>query len=195
MAEYAAGGSAGLSVIGGFVGADAARSGAETTATGLMMKGQAEHDAAYFNAGQYEYQALIDERDRAIALDQAASDAADSRMKAAAVNGQIRTAYGSSGLALEGSPLDVLQANAIEQGLDTKKILYSGDVVAAGLTDKANQARAQASLLRYVGDNALTAARYGASSARLAGQYASATSIISGFAGAAKSATSFATRA
>lgn len=189
MGEYAAGGSAAMSMIGGIVGSQAAISGAEAQAQGIFSKGRAEADSAFFNAGQFEFQALIDERDRSIALQQAQSDAKDLRVKHVAEMGAIRAAYGWSGLSLEGSPLDVLEATAIEENLDTNKTLYAGEVVAAGFTDKAAQARAQASMLRYSGSYALTAANVGAAAARTAGGYASATALISGASGAFKSAT------
>jgi len=188
-AEAASGGSAGLSILGGFVAADAARSGAENQAQGILASSRAKADAEFFNAGQYEYQALIDERNRGIALEQMWSDIHDQTKKNIAQFGQIRAAYGASGLSLEGSPLDVLEATAVEQSLDVEKTLYTGEVVAAGLTDQAAQARAQASLLRYSASNTLTAGNMGAASARSAGAYQSAAAIISGFAGAAKSFT------
>ena len=187
MAEYAMGAGAGLSMLGGVLGSQAAVSGAEASAQGALMQGRATADAAFFNAGQYEYQALIDERNRTIALQQAQADALDTRRKSAAINGQIRAAYGTNGLALEGSPLDVLMAGFVEQELDVKKILYTGEVVAAGLTDQAAQARAQASMLRYSGSAALTAGNVAAAAARTAGGYASAASLIAGAGGAAQS--------
>ena len=189
MAEYAMGGSAALSMLGGVVGSQAATSGAEDTAQGLLMQGRAKADSDFFNAGQYDFQALVDERNRGLALQQAAADAKDLRVKHVAEIGQIRSAYGWSGLSIEGSPLDVLEATAIEQNLDVEKTLYAGDVVAAGLTDQAAQARAQASMLRYSGSYALTAANVAAAAARRGGGYASATALISGATGAFKSFT------
>jgi hypothetical protein len=191
------------SLAGGVVGAKGAQAGAaeaqrgaEVAAQGALFTGQANRDANYFNAGQYDFQALIDERNREIALAQAVSDTRDTRRKSAAVNGQIRAAYGANGLALEGSPLDVLMAGFVEQELDVEKILYQGEIVAAGLTDQAAQARAQASMLRVTGDNALIAARYQASSSRAAGASArsigdmqSAAALIGGVGGAARSYT------
>jgi len=90
----------------------------------------------------------------------------------------------------------VLMAGFIEQELDVEKILYQGEIVAAGLTDQAAQARAQASMLRVTGDNALIAADYRARSARASGASArqigdlqSAAALIGGVSGAARSFT------
>lgn len=183
------GASAGLSVLGGIFGAAGASEGAATQAAGIRQAAAAKAASDRFNADQFDFTAKIAERDRGIALEQMWSDIHDTTKKGIAQFGQIRAAYGASGLSMEGSPLDVLEAAAVEQSLDINKTLYTGEVVAAGLTDKAAQARAQASLLRFSADNALAAGSLGASAALTAGAYQSATSLISGFAGAARSYT------
>lgn len=182
-------GSAGLSMLGGIVGASGAMEGAESQAQGILAASRAKADADFFNADQFEFQAKINERDRVIALDQMWMDIHDQTKKNIAQFGQIRAAYGTSGLSLEGSPLDVLEAAAVETSLDTEKTLYTGEVVSAGLTDRAAQARAQASLLRYSASNTLSAGLVGAAGARNAGAYQAAASIIAGAGGAAKSFT------
>jgi len=88
------GASALTSMAGGVVGGKGAQAGAaeaqrgaEVAAQGALFEGKATRDANYFNAGQYDFQALIDERNREIALAQAVADTKDTRRKAAAVNG------------------------------------------------------------------------------------------------------------
>jgi hypothetical protein len=186
------------SLAGGVVGAKGAQAGAaeaqrgaEVAAQGALFTGQANRDANYFNAGQMDFAALIDERDRKIALDQTAADARDLGRKFVAQRGQIRAAYGYSGLSIEGSPLDVLEATAAEQQLDVRKTLYNGEVVAAGLTDQAAQNRARASLLRYQADYAIYAGEIGADSAHEAAKYQSASAILGGFTGALKAGSNF----
>lgn len=185
MSEVAAG----ASILGGIVGAMGAQEGAAGQARGLRQQAAAKAASDRFNADQFDFTAKIAERDRGIALEQMWSDIHDTTKKNIAQIGQIRTAYGTSGLSMEGSPLDVLEAAAVEQSLDVNKTLYTGEVVAAGLTDRAAQARAQASLLRYSANNALAAGEIGANAALTAGAYQSATSLISGFSGAARSYT------
>lgn len=158
---------AGLSLAGGFMGAAGAKASAEATAR-----------AAEANAQISEVRAAEAERNRGIALDKAAMEVRDSRVKSRAVMGQVRAAYGASGLAMDGSPLDVIAATAGEQELDVEKILYRGDLEGVALTDQANSFRAQAQVYRMGGQAAITA-----------GGYSMAANILSGFGGAVKSFT------
>jgi len=176
-------------MVGGIIGASGAMEGANQQAQGILAANRAKADADFFNADQFDFTAKVAERDRGIALEQMWSDIHDTTKKSIAQLGQIRAAYGASGLSMEGSPLDVLEAAAVEQSLDVKKTLYTGEVVAAGLTDRAAQARAQASLLRYSASNTLSAGVIGAAAARNAGAYQAASSIIAGASGAARSFT------
>lgn len=154
---------------GGMMGAAGASAGASGAAS-----------AATYNARVYERQAQIAERNKQIALDKAGVAATDQKYKNRAVQGQIRAAYGSSGLSVDGSPLDVLEATSIEQNLDIEKILYSGQLEAIGAQDSADSYRMQAQL-----------AYMGSSNALIAGQYGMATSMISGLGGAAQAGSSF----
>lgn len=189
--ELLAGASAATSILGGFISAAGATDAAGRQAAALRAKAGADAGAARFNAGQMDFAALINERDRKIALDQTAADASDLSRKFVAQRGQIRTAYGASGLSIEGSPLDVLEATAAEQQLDVRKTLYAGEVVAAGLTDQAAQNRARASLLRYQADFAIYAGEIGADSAYSAASYQSASAILGGFTGAMRAGSNF----
>jgi hypothetical protein len=156
---------AGLSIAGGYLGAEGARA-----------EGNAKQQAAEANASLMEVRALEAERNRGIALDKAQMEVRDAKVKNRAMLGSIRAAYGASGLAMDGSPLDVIQATATEQELDVEKILYRGDVEAIGLTDQATSFRTQANIYRMGGNAAQIAAGYNA-----------ATSILAGYSGAVKS--------
>lgn len=182
-------GAAAISVAGGVIGAMGAQSAGQSSAAGARFRGKAEHDTAYYNAGLDEYSANISERDRGVAVAQSIADAKDVRTKNIAEMGQIRAAYGASGLSLEGSPLDVLEASAVEGNMDIRKTLYAGVVTAAGLTDRAAMARAHASLLRTQGDNALMSGDITAGAALDSANYQSAASLISGVSGAFRSFT------
>lgn len=161
--------SAASALAGGVMGAMGASAGASGAAS-----------ASTYNARVYERQAQIAERNKQIALDKAGVAATDQKYKNRAVQGQIRAAYGSSGLSVDGSPLDVLEATSIEQNLDVEKILYSGQLEAIGEQDKADSYRMQAQL-----------AYMGSSSALVAGEYGMATSLISGVGGAAQAGSSY----
>src|SRR4051812_38736519 len=108
---------AGTSIAGGFIGA-----------AGAPAQGGGTERAANANAQIAEVRAQEADRNRQIALDQAQMEVRDSKVKSRAVIGQIRGAYGASGLAMDGSPLDVIAATAAEQQLDVDKILYRGDI-------------------------------------------------------------------
>jgi len=187
--DYMALAGAGMSLAGGITGAMGSQSGGAATAEGARRKAQAEAAAARFNAAQFEFTADIADRDRVIAGQQTMADVYDINRKNVAQIGQIRAAYGWSGLSMEGSPLDIIEASAIEQDLDIRKTLYTGEVVAAGLQDRANQARAQASLLRYTADNAIFAGDFAASGAGTAANFSSAAALLGGVGGAFKSFT------
>jgi len=178
MAEAIPFAAAGLSIAGGFIGAQGARLQAEATA----KAGRFNADMLDYKAQLQEVQAQIFMRNRGIALNQAAQSAKDKGRVVAATMGSIRAAYGANGLSLEGSPLDVLQATAIEGQLDISKELYKGDVLAAGWSDQANMATVEAGMSR----SQAGMARYGADMAIEAGNLSAMASIISGFAGGAK---------
>lgn len=184
-----AGFGAATSLFGGILGAGGAQAGAAAQAAASRFRAQAEHDAAMYNAALDEYSADISDRDRGLAAEQTLADAKDIRRKNLATMGNIRAAYGQSGLEMTGSLLDVLQDTAQEQALDVAKELWHGEVVQAGLLDKAAQARAHASLLRAQAQNALIAGAMGADAATTAGNYGSASALISGIGAAFRSFT------
>lgn len=170
-AEILMGAMAAMSVAGGVVGAAGASQAASAAAT-----------AGNYNAAVLEQQAAAAERNREVARRQAELEISDQRVKHRALQGQIRAAYGTSGFAIDGRPLDVLANTAAEQELDIDKIYYKGDLQAAAETDKANSFRAQATL-----------ARMGAGQALTAGGYGIATNLLAGVTGAVKTYTPVAT--
>lgn len=157
------------------VSAIASVAGGVIASQGAQQAAAGQAKAGYYNANAFDNAASASERNANIARSNARLEAQDQRVKNRAVQGQIRAAYGSSGLSIDGSPLDVLEATAVEQELDVDKILYRGDVTALGEEDKAQSYRAQAEL-----------ARMGAGNSLVAGNYASATALLGGFSGAAK---------
>lgn len=57
--------------------------------------------------------------------------------------GAARAAYGASGVAFEGSPIDVLEESASLAELDRQTILYSGELRARGLQDSGEMLAAE----------------------------------------------------
>lgn len=185
------GGSALLSVTGGFLAAAGAQTAAAYQSAGARAKAQAEAGALRFNADAMDFAATVNERDRGIAFEQAAADIRDQGRKHVAQRGQVRAAFGWSGLAIEGSQLDVLEALTAEQTLDIRKTLYTSEVVGAGLTDQAAQNRAKASMLRASADNAITAGELAASGYQSAAGFQSAAAILGGFTGALRAGANY----
>lgn len=122
--------------------------------------GSLQQAAAAKAAGEYE--AAVAERNKKIALQQAEAEMVDQRRENRRQLSQIRALYGSSGLELAGSPLDVIEDSAAEGAYDVEKVGYQGKLRAIEQTDKANLARMKA-------DSASKAGYIGAAGNLLAG--------------------------
>lgn len=130
----------GLEIVAGLATAAAGA----VSAAGAMSAGKAQANASV-------YEAQVAQRNAKIARNQAEVDQEDQRRENRRQMGAMRAAYGSSGLELSGSPLDVLADTAIEQELDVARIGYRGELRAIGEHDKANQAIAAASNAKKAG--------------------------------------------
>lgn len=94
-------------------------------AVSSMQQANAASNAASFNASQSRINADI-------ATKQAAQDEQSFRMMNQKQIGQSRTAYGASGVGLEGSPLELLSSNAALMELDALRIRQGGANKAQG---------------------------------------------------------------
>jgi len=146
---------------------------------GAQQSAQAESDA-------YNYQAQINlrnkqlaDQDRNQALATAQLEAEDKRRENARKLSSIRASYGTTGLELAGSPLDVLADTAREMTLEERRIEYEGDIryregtiKMQGYQEEANMNLAAAGNAKQAGKNRSTAAFFGAGSqvAQLGGQ-------------------------
>lgn len=92
-------------------------------------------NAADAEAARYNHQAKISERNKAIAdqdrlnavrTSQLAAE--DKRRENRRRFASVRAAYGSSGLELSGSALDVLRDTSVEMALDERRVEYEGQV-------------------------------------------------------------------
>lgn len=96
------------------------------SATGAMSAANAQASASEYNAAVANRNAMVADQNRKLSIQQSRIDAEDKRRANRRVMASIRAQYGASGLALSGSPLDVLEDTAAEQELDAKRIEYEG---------------------------------------------------------------------
>lgn len=113
-------------------------------AVGAIRQGNATAKAAKTNA-------LFQQRNAVIARQQAAEDADRSRRAARRRLGALRAGFGASGVSLEGSPLDVLEDQAMESELDALTIQYQGELSAIGLESEAALSRERARASKTAG--------------------------------------------
>ena len=106
-----------LAVIGGVV-----------SAAGAVAQAGAASASTNYNAKVNERNAIIANQDRKQALDTAEIAANDKRRENARTMSTIRAMYGSSGLDMSGSPLDVIEDSAMELALDEQRIDYEARV-------------------------------------------------------------------
>jgi len=146
-------GAAGLGGAGLAVGA-----GAGIGAYSAYYQGQAQRRAA-------EYNADVANRTARIARDQAYADAADKERENRRYLGQLHATFGASGLALEGSALDIYEDQALTTELAVRRITYAGELRALGYQTEAELQRARA--------EAASTAGYLGAAAQIAGGAAS----------------------
>lgn len=124
----------------------AALAAAQAVVGSIGQMQQASSQAATARAN-----ADIMERNAQLARQQAAEEARRIREAGARVGGQQRTAFGAAGVAVEGTPLDVLGDTQQTVELDALTALYGGRVEASNLEYQAQVNRQQASYLRRSG--------------------------------------------
>lgn len=129
--------------------------GAGVQAMGAMAQANAQASAA-------EYNAKVAERNATIAKQNAVQEEATKRRETRKVLGSQAAAVGASGLAMQGSPLDVLGETAAMGELDALTIRYNGD-------NNTESYRQDAQLERMKAKNARTAGAIGAASALIGG--------------------------
>lgn len=129
--------------------------GTGLSAGGAIYQAQAASSAARSNANIADQNAVLSRQ-------QAALEAARHRRQSAKLLAGIRTGYLSSGLTLDGSPLDVLEESALNAEYDNMRITYGGELKARGYSDSA-------ALDRMRARNSETAGYLGASAALIGG--------------------------
>ncbi len=124
-------------------------------AVGAIQQGQAQANAANYNA-------QVAQQNATIAQQQAQQEAELQQREARKRIGAAHAGYGASGITMEGSPLDVLEASASNAELDKQTILYNGRIRALGYQNTAT-------LDKYSASEALTSSYYDAFGALLSG--------------------------
>jgi hypothetical protein len=122
---------------------------------GAISQGRQEKNAAEYNAAVARNNAIA-------ARQQAAANAEAQGREARRRIGSARAGYGASGVALEGSPLDIIEQSALEAELDRQNILYAGDLKASGF-------ESTATLEESRGKSAMTGSIFKAGSSLLTG--------------------------
>lgn len=112
-------------------------------AVGTIMSASAQAQQARDAKKAADFNASIAERNAGIARQQAAQDAMIQQRQARQQIGTAAAGYGASGIVMEGSPLDVLEASAAAAEMDRQTILYKGELRAMGYSDDATISRVQ----------------------------------------------------
>lgn len=126
------------------VGAGLGALGLGVSAISAISQGQAQSDAAKYNAQVAENNAIA-------ARQKASFDAELRREQLARVQAQARANIGKTGGDFSGSALDIMAENAAAAELDALAIRYGGEVRATGLEAQAVADRSQASTARAGG--------------------------------------------
>ncbi|TIP08059.1 hypothetical protein [Mesorhizobium sp.] len=110
---------------------------------GALVEGQQSKQMADYQAKAYEQQARADAQ-------AAAFEQGQERHKQDVLQAQGRAQAGASGVAIAGSPAEVLAANARHRQLDIKAIQYGSQL-------RQNNLTTQAAISRFSGKQAVTA--------------------------------------
>lgn len=150
--------------------------GAIQSASAASAQAKAQANAAAYNQAVAERNQQIAAQKRQLTIQQAQVDAEDKRRENRRRLSEIRANYGASGLALAGSPLDVLEDSALELGTDVRRIEHQGQVAGYEGALQILGLRDEATLASMERQSALSRA----SSARTAGFINSAGAIAGG---------------
>ena len=113
-------------------------------ALGAVQEARASAAASEFNARVADNNAVIAEQN-------AAADERKQRRQASREMASSRARIGAAGVALEGSPLDVLEDQALEAELDALNIRYGGRLQARNYRSQAELDRSRARSARTQG--------------------------------------------
>jgi hypothetical protein len=133
---------------------------------GALVDGQQSRQMADYQARAYQQQARADAQASAFEQGQ-------ERHKQELLQAQARAQAGASGVAISGSPAEVLAANARQGELDIKAIQYGSQL-------RRNSLGTQAAISRYSGKQAVAASIFKAGGNLVAGLYDPAKAVTFG---------------
>lgn len=129
---------------------------AAVTAVGAIQQGEAQAQSQRAQAQANEYNATVARNNATIASDQANAKEEAQRRHFAALQGQAVAGVAQSGTGFDGSNMDVLKQNAINNELDALTIRYEGQNQAKGLIAQSQLDTYNAGVNRMNADNAQT---------------------------------------
>ena len=127
--------------------------------------GQIQQSSAASQAA--EYNAAVARNNALAARQQAAANADALERKSRNVIGSSRMNYAASGVSLEGSPLDVLEEQAMMAELDRQNTIYSGELKAIGFQNEAQIEDMRAKNARSAGAIGVASSLFSGMSANL----------------------------
>lgn len=139
------------------------------SAVGAIAQGQAQARAYRMQAQAQDWQANLEKQNADVARQQSAAQEELQRRKFDALQGEALAGVAQSGTGFEGSNLDLLKQNELNNELDALTIRYQGENQARGLIAQSEIARMNAGILRNNADNAITAGYFNAGSNLLSG--------------------------
>lgn len=152
-----------------FIAANSGIISAVGTAFSFVSDIMQSSQQASANRQAAEYNAAVANNNAIAARQQAEAEASRQQRLSAKAIGDMRAAYGASGVTREGTALDVLEESTINAELDRLNILYGGEVKASGYSSTAALERSRASSaggVNWLGAGSsllLGASRYGQS--------------------------------
>lgn len=138
-------------------------------AAGMLMSARANSASAKSQAYAQEYNATIADANAKATLEQTNAREEQQRRQFRSLQGEAIAGMAQSGTALNGSNLDVLKQNAINNELDALTIRYEGQMQSRGLMAQAQLDRYGADASRRNGRAAMTAGVLGAGASLLGG--------------------------
>lgn len=127
------------------------------SAIGAIQSANAQAAAAEYNAKIDQRNAAIADANRKTIQQQTEFDVEDKRRENARTLASIRAAYGTSGLDLAGSPLDVIEDTALELNTDLQRVDYEGRMKARDAAMQSQTSRESSVLHKMEAKSAKTA--------------------------------------
>lgn len=143
--------------------------GTAVSVAGAMQQADQAKKSAEYNAALARRNAEINDQNAAMARRQATLDSEAQRRESARQLGAMRAGYATSGLQMEGSPLDVMAASVQQSELDTMNTIYKGEMRALSFENESTGLGLSAQL-----DSSR------ASAASRQGMYSAGSSLLSG---------------